>query len=277
MANKERNFVYSDKIKTDIFLEEPSKENPYIAKNNYIHGYNTLELAQKKSFSASLYLLFVGELPSTEQESLLNVLLIGFMNLGPRHPAVKAAMVAGVSKTNAEHLLPIGLSVAGGKENAAGEVFSAMQFIKEHQEQPIEPVIDELMSQYNQTANDGSCTIAPGFGQSYGGIDLFTAELASLIEQTCENLTAFPTLQWTFNFVSKLNKYGFGWQKSGLAAAVFIELGISERQGIGLFQLICAPGIFAQGVEQMHKPITAIPMPSDEQHVYQPKQASKEK
>ena len=61
-----------------------------------------------------------------------------------------------------------------------------------------------------------------------------------------------------------------GWLKTGIAAAVFCELGIGARESVGLFQLICAPGIFAHGVEQTHKPITAIPMLADEQHIYKP-------
>lgn len=271
MKNKERNFVYSDKIQTDIFLETPSNNNEYIAQKSYIHGYDVLALAQKKSFTASLFLLLIGELPSVKQERLLEILLIGFMNLGPRHPAVKSAMVAGVSKANVEHLLPIGLSVAGGKENGALEVSAAMQFIKTHCDKSADDAVTLLLGDNHDSVDEGEIHLAPGFGHQYGSVDELTSQLAALIKQTCEELAEFPLLQWTFNFVDELNKQGYGWLKTGLAGAVFCELGVTERQGVGLFQLLCAPGIFAQGVEQMHKPITAIPMPTDEQHIYQHK------
>jgi len=269
MTHKARDFVYSDKVQTDIFLEEPTAENPYIAQSSYIHGYNVLELAQQTSFSAALLTLFRGELPTIRQERMLSTLLIGLMNLGPRHPAVKAAMVAGVSKTNAEHLLPIGLSVAGGKQNGAGEVFDAMVFIRESQGQAVTELVEKLLNDRAVRGEQGEIHLAPGFGDHYGGIDEFCAQLSLLVKDACEELSDFPALAWAFELASELNKQGYGWLKTGLVAAVFCELGISARQGIGLFQLICAPGIFAQGVEQMHKPITAIPMPADEQHIYQ--------
>ena len=52
---------------------------------------------------------------------------------------------------------------------------------------------------------------------------------------------------------------------TGLIAAVAVSLGIGKRESIGLYQIARAPGIFAQGIEQSHKPITAIPMLSDEE------------
>jgi len=274
MANTEKkrqekkDFVYADKAQTDIFLELASNDNPYVAKAAYVHGYDVLELMAKKSFVETLLLLFTGELPPPDKVRLLEQLMIGLMNPGPRHPAVKAAMVAGVSKANAEHLLPVGLTVLGGKSNGAKEVELAMLFLQENKDKPVSTLTKELLKSNRQEGLQGEFHLAPGFGNNYGSIDEFSARLAAQLFSAVNANAGF--IVWGKTFNESLKEYDMGWLKTGIAAAVFCELGISPRQGNGLFQLLCAPGILAHGVEQTHKPITAIPMLSDEQHVYTP-------
>jgi len=268
ISSIKNDFVYAAKAQTSIMFEQPSTENPYVSKANYLHGYNVLELMQQKSFSEVLLLLFIGELPEPHKSQLFERLMIGLMNLGPRHPAVKAAMVAGVSKTNAEHLLPIGLSVLGGADNGAKEVEQAVLFLQNNINNSVDEVVKQFIDLTNLDQNLGENHPCPGFGNSYGSIDEYTSDLANNLITSIANNEHYPYLMWAQNFSEKLAEYDMGWLKTGLAAAVFCELGIAARESIGLYQLLCAPGIFAHGVEQTHNPITSIPMLSDEQHVY---------
>jgi len=270
-SKPKQDFIYAAKTQTNIILEQASAVNPYVTKSNFLHGYNVLELMQKKSFVEVLLLLFVGELPEPTKVQLFERLMIALMNLGSRHPAVKAAMVAGVSKTNAEHLLPIGLSVLGGKSNGAKEVEQAVIFLQHNITKPVAEVAKHLIADMKDNKLEGEFHLCPGFGNNYGGIDEYTNDVAQQI--TIDLKSDFSFMHWANDFSLYLAPYHMGWLKTGLAAAVFCELGIGARESIGLFQLICAPGIFAQGVEQTHKPITAIPMLSDEQHIYQSNQA----
>ncbi|MCU4675145.1 hypothetical protein N7931_05810 [Catenovulum sp. 2E275] len=265
-----QDFVYAGKTQTSILLETASDKNPYISQKHYLHGYELTDLIKQKSFIDTLILLFTGELPTLKDSQLLERLMIALINLGPRHPAVKSAMVAGVSKTNPEHLLPIGLSVLGGQKNGALEVSESVNFIYHHVESCPESVIESILSQTDLTKNEGEIHLAPGFGNQYGGCDEHCLALSQIVfepyfTQPPEKNTI---LQWVKQFSLLLNKQNQGLLKTGLAAAVFCQLGIPARESIGLFQLICAPGIFAQGVEQTHKPITAMPMLTDEQHIY---------
>ncbi|WP_281558733.1 hypothetical protein [Thalassomonas sp. RHCl1] len=265
---EKKDFVYADKAQTDILLEQPSEHNPYITKAAYLHGYDVLELMAKKSFVETLLLLFTGELPSADKVKLLEQLMVGLINPGPRHPAVKAAMVAGVSKANVEHLLPVGLSVLGGKSNGAKEVEQAMVFLQENQDKSAKELVRRLLETSQHQTTQGEFHLIPGFGNSYGAIDAFAASLAIQIFNDVESDSGF--IAFGQAIVEALKAHEMGWLKTGIAATVFCQLGISPRQGCGLFQLLCAPGILAHGVEQTHKPITAIPMLSDEQHIYAP-------
>lgn len=267
--NQKRDFVYSDKAQTKILLEEPSEHNAYIAKEKHLHGYNLLDLLNKKSFMEVLLLLYLGELPEQRKVKLLEKLMIGLVNLGPRHPAVKAAMVAGVSKANAEHILPIGLMALGGKGNGAKEVSAAIEFLQSNIDKNPTELAENLLSHSQLNDIEGEYHVVPGFGNQYGAMDIFANNLAnSIIAQPAAPAQSVRYLTWAHEFATRLNKADMGWLTTGIAAAVFCELEIPSREAIGLFQIICAPGIFAQGVEQTHHPITAIPMLTDEQHEF---------
>lgn len=264
-----QDFVYAGKTQTKILLEQPSENNPYISQKNYLYGYDVAELIAKKSFTDTLLLLFTGELPSHEYAQLLERLMIALINLGPRHPAVKASMVAGVSKTSPEHLLPIGLSVLGGKDNGAQEVYQAVKFLRENISQPPKDIANKLLEQYSNIKQEGEFHICPGFGNNYGSIDEFTVNITqTVLEPFNVDDNEDDYISWGLVFAEQLKSHDMGLLKTGLAAIVFCQLGIGAREAIGLYQLICAPGIFAHGAEQTHKPITAMPMLSDEQHVY---------
>ena len=247
MANK---LGFSKRISTKISQDCPSESNPFLTEQRLLSGYDQLELAEHSSFFSTLFLLFKGELPSKNDEKLLETLFIGLINLGVRHSAVRAAMTAGISKTNAEHILPIGLLALGGSKGGASEVALAYDFIKSSY---LNKAVDVVAGQ----------AVVSGFGRLYDGVDPFSDKLAGLI---CSLRPESPIFFWCTEFVSLLSERGNGWLLSGISAAVFIELGIGKREAIGLFQLACSPGVFAHGVEQTHKPITDMPMLEDEQY-----------
>lgn len=267
MTKEKRDFVYQDKAQTSIVLEVASKENPYVCEQRFLHGYDIEALANKRSFADTLLLLFTGELPKANQSTILNFLQISLITLGPRHPAVKAAMVAGVSKTNAEHLLPIGLSAGSGDENGAREVQASYTFILENLDQSPKKVAEQLLTS-NDFHHAGEVHIAPGFGNHYGSLDLTSQAIANNVEKLIDDTDTYRAFTWANHLTQHLQGNNYSWLVTGLVAALAIDLGISARQSLGLYQLLISPGIYAHGVEQTHKPITAIPMPSDEQHVY---------
>ncbi len=264
-----RDEKFADRTVTKIWDEEPDPENSYLARHCRCHGYDIIELAQKRSFVDVLFLLFQGELPNPAQARLLETLMIVLINPGPRHPATRAAMNASVSKTNSAHLLPIALSVLSGTHLGAEEVVAAMRFLQKRSEENPLKVATELLE--NPGPPEGDWHIAPGFGSRFGGIDPLPREAADL-------LIALPghgkTLQWGDNFAEEIGQMNLGWLSTGLAAAVFCDLGFHRLAGAGLFQLLCAPGLLAHGLELADKPITDMPF-LDEIHYVITKEAKK--
>lgn len=257
MSNNKK-FGFSGSAKTKICLEQASDTNPYICTKQYLSGYDTLDLASNVSFIDVLLLLFKLELPSKEERQLLEVLMIGLINAGPRHPASRAAMSAGISKANTEHILPISLTVLGGSQGGAIEVGEAYKFIQSNQNQEV----DDLVKQSSDIEGD---RFAPGFGKIYGEKDLFIQSLGNLIQTKFQTGKCF---NWAIKLSEKLSANNSGLLDVGLAAAVFCDLRIGHRESIALYQFVRAPGLIAHGLEQTHRPINDIPLLEDSNYVY---------
>ena len=218
---------------TRIWREQATEENPYVAEKCACHGYDILELASKRSYIDVLFLLFRGELPTAEQEQLLQRLMIAFINPGPRHPATRAAMNAGVSRTDAGHILPIALCLL-----SATDVEDSIRFLRKHQRRAATELATELYANADNRPAEGDWCIAPGFGSSYDSIDPMAQHTADML---LESAGSKPVLEWGNTFSRALNDYGMGWLPTGVVAAVLAELGFQPRAGIGFYQILSAP------------------------------------
>lgn len=254
---RSRNEPFVERTATRIWYEEPAADNPYITNNAFCYGYDLLALMNKRSFVDVFYLLFRGELPSKDDAQLLQQLMIALINPGPRHLATRAAMNTGVGKTDPVHILPIAAAVLGGEHEGAGEIETAMRFLRKQQSSNPVDAANEFLSSVDNNS-------LPGFGKHHGGIDLITQKIAAALVLLP---AAGKALHWGNAFAQTLHAQGSGWLSTGVAAAVFADLGFQPRAGASLFQLLCAPGLVAQGLELANKPITAMPFVSDENYV----------
>ncbi|RYY76805.1 MAG: citrate synthase [Gammaproteobacteria bacterium] len=269
---RSRNEPFVARTATRIWHEEPSTDNPYIAASAQCHGYDLFELMEKRSFVDVFYLLFRGELPSHAESNLLQQLMIALINPGPRHPAVRAAMNVGVGKTDPLHILPIASAVLGGTYLGGGELETSMRFFRKHQKTQPEILIRDYLEQRDKNTleksagkiNEPGEVYFAGFGARNGGVELMAVELASRLAKLDG---AGAALQWGCKLNEQLDEHGQGWLMTGVAAAVFADLGFQPRAGGCLFQLLGAPGLVAQGLELANKPITAMPFVSDENYV----------
>ena len=261
---------FTNRSITRIWDEQASEHNPFLAEHCRCHGYDLLELMRQCSFPEVLYLLFRGELPTKEQSRLLETLMIAFINPGPRHPATRAAMYAGIGKTNTSRILPIASSVLGGAHLGSEEVEAAMLFLKRNYRSAPAHIVGDLIERLPEgEAKQGDFHVAPGFGSRFGGIDPLPRKIAAILADMSESTSA---LHWGCSLVTELTPYNIGWLVPGVAAAVFVDLGFLPQAGAGLFQLICSPGLLAHGLELAcpYTPITAMPFLDEEHYIIEP-------
>lgn len=256
-----RDDAFAEKAQTKIWQEEPAADNPYQAESVYLHGFELYDLMANASFSEVFYLLFKGELPSAAEREILEKLMIGLINPGPRHPATRAAMNTGVGKTNPVHILPISTVVMGGERDCAGAIESIMRFFRKNFRRPAGEIASAFIAETH-----GDWAELPGFGQAYGGIDIQAEKLAAA-------MSALPAsgdiLRWGSELAERLKGVDGGWRTTGVVAAVFADLGIHPKLGGPLMQLMSAPGLLAHGFEYFTKPLTAMPYVKDEDYVIQ--------
>jgi len=265
---RSRNEPFAQRTATRIWSEEPSSDNPYIAASALCHGYDLVELMEKRSFVDVFYLLFRGELPNPQEATLLQTLMIALINPGPRHPATRAAMNVGIGKTDPLHILPIASAVLGGEHLGGGHIENIMRFFRKQQASDprefAQTVLRQVNEQANKQTNESSASFPPGYGVRYGGIDLMPVAIANQLA-TLDG--AGKALKWGCELNTHLQPQSIGWLTTGVAAAVFADLGFQPRMGGALFQLLGAPGLVAHGLEVANKPITAMPFVSDENYV----------
>lgn len=257
-----RNETFAERQVSKIWQEQPHPGNPYIADRSYCHGYDLLDLMAKRSFVDVFYLLFKGELPSPDKAELLEALMIALINPGPRHPSTRAAMNAGVGKTDSAHILPISLSILGGNYLGAGEIEGTMRFLHKSGRKDPAAVVKEVIENSKKPA-EGDWHPVPGFGSRFGGIDEMPRKIAN---QLCCLNGSGKNLAWADSFAKLLSPHNLGWLSTGVAAAAFADLGFNARSGAGLFQLLSAPGLLAHGLELVNKPLTAMPFPKDQDY-----------
>lgn len=260
---RSRNEKFAEKTATKICQEVPSEDNPYIAKKTLCHGYDIIELMRKKSFTDVFFLLFKGELPSKDENELLEALMIALINPGPRHPATRAAMSVGIGKTNNGHILPIASSILSGEYRGGGCIEASMRFFRKNQKKIVLEIYSEQISKID-TAETAWETAFPGFGSIFGGVDIVAGDIAKYLNSL---KGAGLALKFGSELVDLLKPHGIGWSIPGVAAAVFADLGFQPRSGISLFQLLSSPGLVAHGLELSNKPITSMPYVSDENYV----------
>jgi citrate synthase len=261
-AVKARGDVFSSKVSTRVCQEIADPDNPFLAERILWHGYDVLDLMERRSLVEVVFCLLKGELPSPGQAQQLQQILILLANPGPRHAGVRAVMNASVSKTDPLHFLPVGLALMGGEQLGAAEVLAAMKFLRRnlrHDPRARATELREALSLEPWQEGD-NVTPAPGFGSCFGGVDSFARAAAARLHQSFPQNEA---LAWGIAFVAGLESANAGWRMTGLAAAMFADLGFTPNVGACLFQLASSPGLLAHGIELAGKPLTDMPFVSD--------------
>lgn len=244
-----RNEPFAKGIKTAIWREIAAPNNPYLTADIECCGYSRQQLLEQCSLIEMLFLSLTGELPSPEQCQLFEALWQACFNLGPRHAAVRAVFNAGASKTKVEHLLPVGLMLAGGAEDGAVAVTTAMTFLLKFQ--PLEQVTDDDLLGFT------------GLGSRFGNADpIALANLAYLSRKApwAGQLKQLAGLQ------QRVGSDHLGVLMPGVVAAALLDLGFQPRQAAGMSQLLYMPGLLAHAFEASQQQITDLPFIPDEDY-----------
>lgn len=235
-------------IHTRIWLEEAEPDNPFATRAAYCHGYDVYgEMLGQARWVEMLYLLFKGERPTPQQADLLEALAVALANPGPRDPSVHAAMCGGVGGSTAASSLMAALAVGAGGFGGGHEICLAMEcwLICGND-------LDAWRTQLNEPPTS-STSIWPD-AEHPAGFDPHGVSTPTPIRQVLACLAELSPeghLPWLNEHREALEaEAGIPFAFTGVAAAAFVDLGLSTAAGEMLYLLLRLPGAAAHALEQ---------------------------
>jgi len=238
-----------EKITSKIWFEEPEKDNPFSAKSSYLHGYNVYDdLLENSSYMNYLFLLFMGEAPTTEQSKILEKICIALANPGPRDFSVMAAMSSSVGGSGNAASLMAALAVGAGSFNGGRELYLCMN-LWTSAEFDLKKWQLEIES-YDKESNVDvwpEATHCPGFEPHSDKLRTQTNQLLTILCDISEN----NYLNWLNENKDKLKLLSGSPISSVLVTAgAFKMLGFSAQQAEMFYLLARLPGAAAHALEQ---------------------------
>lgn len=235
---------------SNIWLEEPEPSNPFAAKACFCSGYDVHnDVIPNAGWFEYLLLLFKGEQPEKRETALLEKLAMVLANPGPREASVRAAMNAGVARTNHSSALMAALAVGAGQYGGAQELAICMtlwqecQFdITRWQQRLLNPNTDERADIWLPMEH------APGFDPNG---DATPTPILQSLDLLAALAPAHGALAWLKANRQALELHvGYPLAMSGLAAAALVDLGMDEDQGSMLYLMLRLPGAAVHALEQ---------------------------
>ncbi len=257
--------AFASTVKTSVMFEKENEQNPWLADELYIGGYNYLELLEHCSHAEMIWLLLTQEIPNQSQLAQLNFLLNLPAAFGPRHQGVRAVMQAAVSKTHIQHLLPTGMMTSAGQVNGSEEITSCVKFVSTHSKTSVNSLSDTLLTQtatpdaFLQDEFNG----IPGTGNLYGDQDKL---VDTIMIKAVSCLSESSHLTWLKALKERLNQHNSGIRLPLVIAAYGLDMGLNHKQITLLFQLGLSPVLAAFGIEKSWESHTSMPFISDENY-----------
>ena len=239
-------------IRSLIWEEEPEPDNPFAARACYCHGYDVYgDLLGKASWIEYLLLLLSGDKPAPRQAELLELLAVALADPGPRDHSIRAAMNGGVGGSGAAASLMAALAVGAGRLGGAREVYAAVQWWEQcgreldaWQATFAEPLREELIDVWPDQEHP------PGFDPNGASCP---TPVRRTLEMLAERSAEDAVVRWLNDRREALeDEAGMPLAMSGVAAALFVDLGLSADQAEMLYLLLRLPGAAAHALEQRH-------------------------
>lgn len=252
----------SVQLQTAIWQEEPETTDAFATRSARCHGYDVYgAMLGRASWAEMVLLLLTGERPSPAAGSLLNDLAVALANPGPRDASVHAAMSSGVSGSPAAATLMAALAAGAGQGGGGRDVLLAMETWQRCGRQVAAWAQDAAAPPVERDDTWPSLDHRPGF-------EPHAAASATITRTTLEALAVHApggAVAWLRDQATDLeDAVGAPVSMAGVAAAAYVDLGLTPVQGEMLHLLLRLPGAAAHALEQAELGFKAFPWPGVE-------------
>ena len=248
-----------DKWRTALTCIEPNKI--------LVRGYPLDEMMGRLTFGEAIYLLLMGEVPSPGIGSLMEAMLVSFIDHGATPPSTLAAR--NTATTGASLRACVASGILGFGKYHGGDIESCMHFLDEGLElvrggSSYREAADVVVERALQSEEG-----VPGFGHRFHTRDPRAARLFQMaleLEAEGQHVQMIRAVEMTLTERDQTG-HPLPVNIDGAIAAVCGDLGIPPPVANALFIISRVPGIAAQAREEFerYKPMRQID-PKD--HVY---------
>ncbi len=236
-----RDDAHADKWRTSLTCIEPNKI--------LVRGYPVDEIMGRLTFGETIYTLLMGELPSPAIGSLMEAILVSFIDHGVTPPSTLAAR--NTATTGAPLRACVAAGILGFGRHHGGDIEQCMQFL----DQGLELV--RKGGSYRDAAADivGRCERTgepvPGFGHRFHTRDPRAARLFQMaLELEMEGAHIQMIRAVELVMASRPDGHALPVNIDGAIAAVCGDIGIPPETANALFIISRVPGIAAQAQEE---------------------------
>jgi citrate synthase len=235
-----------EKWRTALTCIEPNKI--------LVRGYPLDEMMGRLTFGESIYLLLVGEVPSPAIGSLLEAMLVSFIDHGATPPSTLAAR--NTATTGAPLRACVAAGVLGFGRYHGGDIESCMQFLDAGLEQVRKGTsYHDAAARIVQRCFEAGEPV-PGFGHRFHTRDPRAARLFQMaleLEAEAEHIQMIRAVELVLAENPKENEPPLPVNIDGAIAAVCGDLGIPPAVADALFIISRVPGIAAQTLEERER------------------------
>ena len=225
-----------------------------------VRGYAVDELMGRLTFGETIYLLFMGELPSPGIGLLMEAMLVSFIDHGATPPSTLAAR--NTATTGAALRACVAAGLLGFGKYHGGDIESGMQFLDSGLDMvrkgaSYREAAERLLERYRETAET-----PPGFGHRFHTRDPRAARLFQMaleLEVEAEHIQMIRAVENVLR-ESSGDRKPVPVNIDGAIAAVCGDIGIPPSIANALFLISRVPGIAAHAEEERvrQKPMRQI-------------------
>ena len=216
-----------------------------------VAGYPIQDLIGELSFPEMIWLMLRGELPGTEQASLLEAALVAAVDHGPQAPSIAISRMAITCGLPINGAMASAINVLDDVHGGAGQqCMELYESIALTDATPVEQAVEQRLDAF--IAERGR--IIPGFGHRFHPVDPRSGRLLGLVERARTR----GAVTGRFAAIGRLIEASLARRKGaaipmnidGATAVIYCELGFPPALGRGLFILSRSVGILAHAWEQ---------------------------